>query len=146
MPTDDADKTEARRLYDRIQQKLSSMSEEERSARVASIFGTDFGTGPPIRYKQTSEKLAVPEELRVFLIDVDRRIEEGDEATTIPSDDLLQCKNAVGGLVAGQGRFSFVYFPERDSSVRWKFTLLPAEIKEISRGDSEITVQRFERL
>jgi hypothetical protein len=58
----------------------------------------------------------------------------------------LQCERAYGGLDDDGRRYSFVYFPERGSPVRWEFKLLPSQIDEIgSGGCEELTVRRFEK-
>jgi hypothetical protein len=122
------------------------LSDEERKNLAERLFGRAMRDAQPLRYTKSTERVAVPQDLREFLVDVHRRIADGDEAATIPSDDLLQSERAYGGLVGGAGRYSFVYFPGRGTSVRWEFTLLASEIEEIGAGGSdEMVVQRFEK-
>jgi len=121
------------------------MSDEQKE-RFERLFGGALQDVRPLRYKKSTERVTVPQDLRDFLLEVHQRIEDGDEAATTPSDDLLQCEWAYGGLVPGGDRYSFVYFPERGTSVRWEFTLLPSEIDELGGGAAaEITVHRFEK-
>ena len=122
------------------------LSDEEKKKLATRHFGGAMQNARPLRYAKSAERVAVPQDLREFLLDVHQFIEEGDEAATRPSDDLLQFERAFGGLIEGQGRYSFVYFPERVTSVRWEFTLLPSEIEEVGTGGSdEIAIQRFEK-
>jgi hypothetical protein len=122
------------------------MIPDEQEELFERLFGGAIQGAEPLRYKNSAERVAVPQDLREFLLAVHQRIKEGDDAATIPSDDLLQGERACGGLVAGSDRYSFVYFPERGTAVRWEFTLLPSETEEIGSGRSEaITVERFEK-
>lgn len=80
--------------------------------------------------KRHETALAIPEELAEFLDDVHRRIVEGDDATMVPSDDLLQCDVACGGLDRkGRGRFTFTYVA--GDRCRWQFSLTPAQLEVI---------------
>ena len=67
-----------------------------------------------------------------FMRDVNQRITEGDEAaTSIESDDLLQCDRVYGGLydVAAR-RFGFCYFHTDDDT--WDFDLDADQIAAIA--------------
>lgn len=123
------------------------MSPDEREEAFERLFGKAMReTTGPLRYKESKELVPVPSDLREFLLEVHHRIEERDETATIPSDDLLQCERAYGGLDDDSHRYSFVYFPGRGNHVRWEFKLLPSEIHEIGSGGSEkLTVRRFEK-
>jgi hypothetical protein len=69
----------------------------------------------PIRDK-VRFRLAIPAEFADIMREVAAKIEAGDAATTIESDDLLQWEDrCCGGLLdAEQGLFGFVYFPSAD--------------------------------
>jgi hypothetical protein len=90
--------------------------------------------------------VTIPDELAEFMRDVYSRIKTKDDAARIPSDDLLQCESGYGGLSSDVKHYSFVYFPERGTRIRWEFKLLADEIDEIgSRWRKELIVRRFER-
>ena len=68
------------------------------------------------------------------MCDVNRLIHDGDEsATTIESDDLLQCECVYGGLydIVGK-RFGFRYFRTDDAT--WDFDLDAHQIAQIADG------------
>ena len=136
-----------KQTYEVIKSRINSRSDEEKERIRVQVFGESFGKAGPIRQTKSSERVVVPRDLRDYLIDVQQRILEGDEAATIPSDDLLQCENVYGGLDRSKDRYSFVYFPDNDRAIRWQFTLLPSEIEEIASGwTTEMTVLRLERV
>jgi hypothetical protein len=97
---------------------------------------------------ETESKISVgvPDELAEFMRDVFWRIESEDDAARIPSDDLMQCATGYGGLSPDGKHYSFVFFPDRGTQVRWEFKLLADEIDEIGSGwPKEMIVRRFER-
>jgi hypothetical protein len=99
-----------------------------------------------IHYNAAKTSITVPDGLVDFMRDVFSRIESGDDAAFIPSDDLLRCETGYGGLSSDSKHYSFVFFPERGTRVRWEFKLLADEIDEIRSGfRKEIIVRRFER-
>ena len=60
-------------------------------------------------------------------------IAEGDESTTIESDDLLQCDCVYGGLFDPEAkRFGFRYFHSDDR--QWDIVLNASQIGEIANG------------
>jgi hypothetical protein len=80
----------------------------------------------------------LPEDLRKFLATVSEQIEAGDESTLIPSDDLLQCRCAYGGLAKkGMPWFTFVFFPGPSTHPKWTLRLHVEEIKKIADGTIE---------
>ncbi|MEW6212117.1 MAG: hypothetical protein AB1631_27420 [Acidobacteriota bacterium] len=59
----------------------------------------------------------------------------GDESATIPSDDLLQCESACGGLIEEGGcKYSFTYFPEEGIRHKWYFSFDITDIERIADG------------
>jgi hypothetical protein len=86
------------------------------------------------RKLKNSVTIDLPTAFTDFIRDVNQRILDGDEAaTTIASDDLLQCDCVYGGLydVARQ-RFGFRYFHTADAT--WDFDLDAHQIAEIANG------------
>jgi hypothetical protein len=99
-----------------------------------------------IHENASKTSITVPDELVDFMRDVFSRIDSGDDAAFIPSDDLLQCETGYGGLSSDGKHYSFVFFPERGTRVRWEFKLLADEIDEIGSGfRKEMIVHRYER-
>lgn len=85
---------------------------------------------PKIRLQQP-----LPERLIEFLKDVHSRIEAGDSATKIQSDDLLQCSHTYGGLTEMNSReYQFTYFPDEEIETTWHFDLNEQEIRLIAEG------------
>jgi hypothetical protein len=79
----------------------------------------------------------IPPDLRAFLKEVAELIEVGDEATTIESDDLIQCEFAHGGLCEeGIDEFGFTYFPGKGIKTHWDFVLSAAQINEVAAGNT----------
>jgi hypothetical protein len=98
-----------------------------------------------INHTESKISVAVPDELVEFMADVFSRIESEDDSALMPSDDLLQGDGGYGGLLPDGKQYSFVFFPERGTRVRWEFTLLADEIDEIGSGwRKEMVVRRFE--
>ena len=90
-------------------------------------------------------RLEIPPEFAQMMLEVSKRIDANDEATTIESDDLLQWPDCYGGLCeADRKMFGFAYFPEpaRDvddpgPDVEWGFYFSADEIRAI--GNREVT-------
>ncbi len=83
---------------------------------------------------------AVPKELRAFLKNVTGLIAERDEATTIPSDDLLQSRRVYGGLIDGSAdQYGFTFFPGEGTRRKWELQLSAAQIADVARRE----IQRF---
>lgn len=79
--------------------------------------------------------LTIPDELRAFLKDVNAQIEAGGEETKIESDDLIQSRNAYGGLVdATAGLFCFRYFPVAEADLTWDMCFNRDELRDIATG------------
>lgn len=76
----------------------------------------------------------LPSAFTAFMRDVNWRIHDGDRAaTTIESDDLLQCECAYGGLYDRVGkRFGFRYFHSDDAT--WDFDLDAHQVAQIADG------------
>ena len=89
------------------------------------------------RKAKIQETVIIPEDLILFLKDVHSSITIGDEATTIESDDLLQCDSAYGGLIDGEtGEFGFTYFSdEQDDRNKWEIILYKSDIEKITGGE-----------
>lgn len=86
------------------------------------------------RKPKRSVVVDLPSAFTDFIRDVNRRIHDGDKAaTTIQSDDLLQCERVYGGLydIAGK-RFGFRYFHSDDAT--WDFDLNAHQIAQIADG------------
>lgn len=86
------------------------------------------------RKPKQSVTVQLPSAFVDFMHDVNQRIEDGDEAaTTIESDDLLQCDCGYGGLydIDGQ-RYGFCYFHTDDAT--WDFDLDAHQIAQIANG------------
>ncbi len=79
------------------------------------------------------DRVAVPSRLRVFLADVHALIECGDEATLIPSGDLLQAKDACGGLTE-DGMYGFTFFPVEGLRTKWELMFTRDDIAAIAAG------------
>lgn len=78
-------------------------------------------------------QVEIPPDLRAFLKEVADLIEVGDEATTIESDDLIQCDYAYGGLCEeGTDEYGFTYFPRKGTKTTWDFVLSAAQISEVA--------------
>lgn len=77
----------------------------------------------------------IPTALRLFLQDVAEQIRARSPSTRIPSDDLLQCDVAYGGLLDPNGTsFGFAYFHSADRSPSWYLTLESDQIQQIADG------------
>jgi hypothetical protein len=97
---------------------------------------------------KTQQLVSIPEPLREFLRQVQRRIDSRDKATIAESDDRIQSHlanggpvTAYGGLVdARAGRYCFRYFPpgeeddDDDNGPTWDFCVSRDEIKKIADG------------
>lgn len=87
--------------------------------------------------KKIADKVPVPSELKGFFYDVLTELNSSTLAAKLPSDDLLQCDFAYGGLceVNGEQFLGFTYFaaPRNDNDrfpKRW-FILLPRSKLEL---------------
>jgi hypothetical protein len=79
--------------------------------------------------------LAMPADLREFLVGVDELIGAEDELATTESDDLLQCERAYGGLLDKGGfRYGFTYFPDKGIRHKWEFCLSAYQINAVAAG------------
>ena len=80
---------------------------------------------------------SIPDDLKRFLRTVDQQIQADASETKVPSDDLLQCRCAYGGLCEeGGDSFGFSYFP-RDSDGEWELFLTRAEIRVLAQDAKE---------
>lgn len=74
--------------------------------------------------EKVKERVPIPKGLKQFLKEVYESILEKDEATTIPSDDLLQDAFIYGGLnEEGGGEYGFTYFPKMGTKWELNFTV-----------------------
>ena len=81
------------------------------------------------------DEIEIPENLVQFFDEVHQLIEQGDEYVTTPSDDLIQADFACGGLLEeGGDRFSFSYFPGKETKATWEFELSASDIAAIAQG------------
>lgn len=87
-----------------------------------------------MRQSKHSVRVELPTAFTDFMRDVHQRITDGDEAaTTIESDDLLQCECVYGGLYDIDNRkYGFRYVHTDDST--WDFTLHADQISGIATG------------
>jgi hypothetical protein len=84
-------------------------------------------------------RVEAPPDLRQFLREVAELIDEGDEATLVESDDLLQCEYAFGGLAdAETAAYAFTYFPRKGVKPNWEFDLSASEIREVAEPALDI--------
>lgn len=86
------------------------------------------------RKPKQSVSVELPSAFTDFMREVHQRIKDGDEAaTTIESDDLLQCDVVYGGLydIVGK-RFGFRFFHTDDAT--WDFDLDAQQIAQIADG------------
>lgn len=75
----------------------------------------------------------IPEEVVESLKTVQQLIDEGEEVTTEPSDDLLQEGCLCGGLMDdGSGRFYFSVHLRDNVPYVWDIAVTPHEIKAIA--------------
>jgi hypothetical protein len=82
---------------------------------------------------------AIPQNLHQFLSEVHELILARDESATIPSDDLIQCEFAYGGLIDDGGHaYSFSYFPGRQNTLTWNFSLTTSDIADIAAGRKKV--------
>ena len=81
-------------------------------------------------------QIEVPADLRQFFEEVATLIEAGDEATTIESDDLLQCEFAYGGLIDEEAPvYGFTYYPLKGvRATKWELEFSAQEIGQIADG------------
>lgn len=80
-------------------------------------------------------KVDIPARLQAFLRDVADSIDRHDDSATIPSDDLLQCEYAYGGLLrGGADLYAFTYFPRAGTRARWQLQLSADEISALADG------------
>lgn len=90
------------------------------------------------RQAKNQERVEIPGNLTLFLKEVHREIVEGEEVTTIESDDLIQYEEfdcAYGGLLdAETNEFSFRYFTDNENESIWDFNLSKSEIEKIFNG------------
>jgi hypothetical protein len=85
------------------------------------------------RVPKTRVAVGIPDVFMAFMRHVAALIDSGDEATTIESDDLLQCDCIYGGLSDGETkRFTFRYFHAQDAI--WDVDLDAFEIAGIANG------------
>ena len=86
------------------------------------------------RKPKQSVTIELPSAFTDFMREVHRQILDGDEeATTLESDDLLQCDCVYGGLYDVEGgRFGFCYFHSDDAA--WNFDLDAQQIAQIANG------------
>lgn len=89
-----------------------------------------------MRQPKHSVSVELPEAFAEFMRDVHQRIEDGDEAaTSIESDDLLQCECVYGGLIdIANWQYGFRYF--RTDNRTWDFILRADEISSIANGST----------
>lgn len=88
-----------------------------------------------------AEEVGIPENLAQLLRGVHRLIEQGDEAVTTSSDDLIQAEFAYGGLLEeDEDLFGFTYFPEKGRKPKWEIVLSAAEIAAVAKGQKD-TIQ-----
>lgn len=89
-----------------------------------------------MRKSKHSVSVELPTAFTEFIRDVQQRIMDGDEAaTTIESDDLLQCECVYGGLYdISNRRYGFRYFHTDDHT--WDITLDADEISAIATGST----------
>ncbi len=82
------------------------------------------------------ETVVIPRELKSFLADVHMLIVEGDESTTIESDDLLQCERACGGLLEeGRDVYGFTFFTDPEGvRNKWEIVLSKADIEKVANA------------
>lgn len=80
----------------------------------------------------------VPEKLAARMKGVAELIAEGDESTTIESDDLIQFDglwDCIGGLTSAEtGRFFFCFYPNEADDTEWMLDFGPSEILAIADG------------
>ncbi len=91
-----------------------------------------------LRLQQKIESaFIIPDDLASFLQHVSRLILEEDERAVLPSDDLLQCECAYGGLMEDSGNYGFSYFPEEGIRVKWEVILDKQQIEKIGNRDQK---------
>jgi len=79
---------------------------------------------------------SIPDELRDFLREVSAEINAHSESAQIPSDDLLQCECAYGGLLHDDPNyFFFTYFPEEDTLSKWELRLSATDIHAVAESE-----------
>ena len=82
--------------------------------------------------EKVKERVSIPEDLRRFLKEVYELILKKDEATTIPSDDLLQDSFIYGGLNGeGGNEYGFTYFPEKGTRNKWELNFTVDQLKDV---------------
>ena len=80
---------------------------------------------------------AIPPNLVSFIRDVATAIREENPCATTPSDDLLQCDYAYGGLGDGSPPvYHFTYFSKSDvdPKSKWHFSLSADEVSSVAEG------------
>jgi hypothetical protein len=89
-----------------------------------------------VRKLKLRQTVALPPNLVWFLMGVDQMIRERHDSVVSESDDLIQGKRAVGGLVRkGRPDFYFTYFPDkRGIRNKWQLTLNRRTISDIARA------------
>lgn len=91
------------------------------------------------RQTKTFEGVAIPNNLVLFLKEVHREIIEGEEVTTIESDDLIQYEEfnfAYGGLIDSETEeFGFRYFFDIENESTWDVNLSKSDIEKIVKGE-----------
>jgi hypothetical protein len=95
------------------------------------------------------ETTKIPARLIEFLRFANELIVEGDEATTSPSDDLIQVEELTGWLLASGGlvddvgsKFRFTYFAQPKQTRKfWELELTKEQIGQIATGQlTELTL------
>lgn len=87
------------------------------------------------RQPKDLRSVPIPEDLKAFLVEVDRLITSANDLAITESDDLLQCDCAYGGLCEeGGDTYLFTYFPEAGIRHKWIFELSAAEVSAIATG------------
>ena len=82
--------------------------------------------------EKVKECVPIPKDLEKFLKEVYELILKKDEATTIPSDDLLQDNFIYGGLNEEGGcEYGFTYFPEKGTRNKWELNFTVDRLKDI---------------
>jgi hypothetical protein len=80
------------------------------------------------------ETVTIPKDFAEFMTSVLASIENKEEVAVLPSDDLIQCDFACGGMVEEGGNiYEFTYFPE-DIKPKWEVVLTTDEIQQIADG------------
>jgi hypothetical protein len=83
----------------------------------------------------------VPVDFVGFMIIVNGLIEQGEPATLMESDDLIQCHHTSGGLVNAAEQVCGFELMDGENydhdrfSIKWYYLLTKSQIKDIAAGD-----------